>query len=91
MSCFKPEENELNQEHSWELINSYFENKHLHQLVKHQIESYNDFIIKNEADEDGTVLRNAGCILLPSSHNNSDELQRQQPCTVKIICSETDE
>ena len=44
MSCFTPLDVEINQEHSWELIKSYFENNHLHQLVKHQIESYNDFI-----------------------------------------------
>ena len=31
-------------EFSWTIINSYFENKHLKQLVKHQIESYNYFI-----------------------------------------------
>ena len=29
---------------SWKVIESYFENKHLQQLVKHQVESYNDFI-----------------------------------------------
>ena len=29
---------------SWALINSYFKDKHLKQLVKHQIESYNQFI-----------------------------------------------
>ncbi len=28
----------------WTVINSYFDNKHLKQLVKHQIESYNYFI-----------------------------------------------
>jgi len=28
----------------WTVIQSYFENKHLQQLVKHQIDSYNDFI-----------------------------------------------
>ena len=28
----------------WEIINSYFKNQHLNQLVKHQIESYNYFI-----------------------------------------------
>jgi DNA-directed RNA polymerase II subunit RPB2 len=28
----------------WKVIESYFQNKHLLQLVKHQIESYNDFI-----------------------------------------------
>lgn len=29
---------------AWNLIENYFKNKHLHQLVRHQIESYNDFI-----------------------------------------------
>ena len=31
-------------EEPWSLINSYFKGKHLQQLVKHQIESYNDFV-----------------------------------------------
>ena len=31
-------------EDTWKVIESYFKNKHLHQLVKHQVESYNDFI-----------------------------------------------
>ena len=31
-------------EEPWDIINSYFKNKHLQQLVKHQIESYNEFI-----------------------------------------------
>ena len=35
---------ELSKSDIWELIESYFNKKHLHQLVKHQIESYNDFI-----------------------------------------------
>ena len=34
----------IDEEMSWDVINSYFENKHLHQLVKHQLESYNNFI-----------------------------------------------
>jgi DNA-directed RNA polymerase II subunit RPB2 len=28
----------------WTIINSYFSNQHLKQLIRHQIESYNDFI-----------------------------------------------
>ena len=28
----------------WKVIESYFANQHLQQLVKHQVESYNDFI-----------------------------------------------
>ena len=34
----------MDEKEAWTIIESYFENKHLHQLVKHQIESYNDFI-----------------------------------------------
>ena len=29
---------------AWKVIETYFENQHLQQLVKHQVESYNDFI-----------------------------------------------
>ena len=32
------------QEAPWSIINSYFDGKHLKQLVRHQIESYNDFV-----------------------------------------------
>jgi DNA-directed RNA polymerase II subunit RPB2 len=31
-------------EQPWAVINSYFRGKHLRQLVKHQVESYNDFV-----------------------------------------------
>jgi len=31
-------------EEPWSLINSYFEGKHLHKLVRHQVESYNNFV-----------------------------------------------
>ena len=31
-------------EEPWTLINSYFSGKHLQQLVRHQVESYNDFV-----------------------------------------------
>lgn len=31
-------------EEPWTLIESYFKGKHLQQLVKHQVESYNDFV-----------------------------------------------
>jgi DNA-directed RNA polymerase II subunit RPB2 len=41
------QDQEYNAKDCWSVIESYFENKHLHQLVKHQIESYNDFI-KNQ-------------------------------------------
>ena len=34
----------LQENDSWDVIESYFKNKHLDQLVKHQVESYNDFV-----------------------------------------------
>ena len=40
------EEINLNEysEEPWDIIGSYFEGKHLKQLVRHQVESYNDFV-----------------------------------------------
>ena len=35
---------ELGSDYSWTLINAYFSKEHLQQLVRHQLESYNDFI-----------------------------------------------
>ena len=31
-------------EEPWKIIGSYFEGQHLKQLVRHQVESYNDFV-----------------------------------------------
>ena len=36
--------NKLNEKISWKIIESYFKNKYLNRLVRHQIESYNHFI-----------------------------------------------
>ena len=36
--------NEEEQDFSWKPIKSYFEDQHLQRLVRHQLESYNDFI-----------------------------------------------
>ena len=38
------QEEKSNDDYSWSIIESYFKNKHLKQLVKHQLESYNYFI-----------------------------------------------
>jgi len=38
------EKNISEKEIPWTIINSYFSNQHLKQLIRHQIESYNDFI-----------------------------------------------
>jgi DNA-directed RNA polymerase II subunit RPB2 len=37
-------DSEYNPKDCWAVIESYFKDKHLQQLVRHQIESYNDFI-----------------------------------------------
>lgn len=46
--CDRVKPNEINYEkyieEPWSIIESYFSGKHLKQLVRHQIESYNDFI-----------------------------------------------
>ena len=39
----KNTENIKDSEIAWIIINAYFSNKHLEQLVRHQIESFNDF------------------------------------------------
>ena len=50
MACSKTIElnhknlNNIDENDVWEIIGNYFEDKHLHQLVRHQVESYNDFI-----------------------------------------------
>jgi len=33
-----------NENLSWDIIKTYFEGKHLQQLIRHQIESFNNFI-----------------------------------------------
>ena len=40
----KADESRLSPEDPWTVIGSYFEGAHLKQLVRHQIESYNDFV-----------------------------------------------
>ena len=44
----------INSETIWNIIQSYFKDKHLKQLVKHQLESYNYFVnhqIQNTIDQ----------------------------------------
>jgi DNA-directed RNA polymerase II subunit RPB2 len=41
---------QLENEDFWNIIGSYFKNKHLEQLVRHQIESYNDFVCRQIPD-----------------------------------------
>ena len=36
--------NVSNKEFAWTIIESYFENKHLNRLVRHQLESYNHWV-----------------------------------------------
>ena len=42
----KNKKNISEKEIPWTIINSYFSNQHLKQLIRHQIESYNDFITR---------------------------------------------
>ena len=36
-----------NVEHPWDIIKSYFQGDHLGKLVRHQLESYNEFVEYN--------------------------------------------
>ena len=40
INCAKINENDI----PWAVIESYFKNKHLKQLIRHQLESYNNFV-----------------------------------------------
>ena len=44
MTNFDGPKKTLEPEFAWDLIDSYFSAEHLQQLVRHQVESYNDFI-----------------------------------------------
>ena len=59
-------------EFSWTIINSYFENKHLKQLVKHQIESYNYFI--NSQLQDTINMFNPLVITSEQFYNRENDL-----------------
>jgi len=43
MSDYLPKE--INQELFWKIIESYFEGQHLKRCIRHQLESYNDFVV----------------------------------------------
>lgn len=62
----------IDQEASWNVIKSYFENKHLHQLVKHQIESYNDFI-QNQMKK---TIQMFNPLVIRSPHDYIKEFQK---------------
>mgnify|MGYP001171639229 CR=1 FL=1 len=59
-------------ENSWHVIESYFKNKHLEQLVKHQVESYNDFI-QNQMKK---TIEMFNPLLIRSSHDYIKEFKK---------------
>ncbi len=40
-----PKQNEINSELPWKIIESYFKGQHLKRCIRHQLESYNDFVV----------------------------------------------
>ena len=62
-----PEENDC-----WHVIESYFKHKHLEQLVKHQTESYNDFI-QNQMKK---TIEMFNPLLIRSSHDYMKEFKK---------------
>uniref|UniRef100_A0AB39JBT0 DNA-directed RNA polymerase subunit beta n=1 Tax=Florenciella sp. virus SA2 TaxID=3240092 RepID=A0AB39JBT0_9VIRU len=57
---------------SWDVINSYFKNRHLNQLVKHQIESYNNFI-ENQIRK---TVEMFNPLIIKSSHDYIKEFKK---------------
>ena len=43
----------INKNDMWAIIKEYFKNNHLKRLVRHQLESYNDFVTKQIPKTDG--------------------------------------
>jgi len=43
MQCYK--QKEINSELPWKIIESYFKGQHLKRCIRHQLESYNDFVV----------------------------------------------
>jgi len=59
-----------NNKDCWTIIESYFKNKHLEQLVRHQIESYNDFISRQIP----STIQMFNSINIASEHDYNKEL-----------------
>ena len=68
----KAENNFDVEENPWTIINSYFDNKHLKQLVKHQLESYNYFI--NSQIKDTIDMFNPICITSEQFYNREHKV-----------------
>jgi DNA-directed RNA polymerase II subunit RPB2 len=70
----------LGEHDSWHVVESYFENKHLEQLVKHQTESYNDFIqnqMKKTIDMFNPLFR-------PEIHENNGSTKLMFPNDARL-------
>ena len=53
----------------WSIIESYFNKKHLKQLVKHQVESYDDFI-ENQMEK---TIEMFNPVVIHSEHDYNKE------------------
>jgi DNA-directed RNA polymerase II subunit RPB2 len=60
---------ELDNDFPWSIINAYFSKEHLRQLVRHQLESYNDFIERQIAN----TINMFNPILINSDHDYDKE------------------
>ena len=54
---------------SWEIIGSYFKGKHLDRLVRHQIESYNNFV----QNQIGATIKMFNPVTIRSEHDKDEE------------------
>ena len=72
-------DDELTKNFEWDIIKSYFEKEHLKQLVRHQLESYNDFI---ERQIPATI--NMFNPVLISSEHDYDKESKQYALQISI-------
>merc|ERR1712054_758676 len=66
------------QEKTWAIIESYFDKRHLRQLVKHQVESYDDFI-ENQMER---TIEMFNPVIIHSEH---DYIKEQNFYTLEIF------
>ena len=61
----------LNHQEPWDVIESYFQGNHLEQMVRHQIESYNDFV-EQQIPKTINMFNNIFSLLSICSTNNTN-------------------
>ena len=70
----------LNHQEPWDVIESYFQGNHLEQMVRHQIESYNDFV-EQQIPKTINMFNNI-CV-----HSEQDYIQESKKYNLELFIS----